>query len=81
MLILNYVFIPKCSTTYGRVMVLDGMINSTSRDEFSYQEMITFLPLNSHPNPRKVTGSSCQPRSSLKTIVMLKQDSQPLLSL
>jgi len=42
------------STNYGRVMVLDGMINSTSRDECAYQEMITFLPLNSHPSPKKV---------------------------
>ena len=36
------------SKTYGRVMVLDGIINSTERDEFAYQEMISFLPLNSH---------------------------------
>ena len=55
LLTLKYVLIVECSTAYGRVMVLDGIINSTSRDEFSYQEMITFLPLNSHPNPRKVT--------------------------
>jgi len=42
------------SKTYGRVMALDGIVNSTSRDECAYQEMITFLPLNSHPCPKKV---------------------------
>lgn len=42
------------SKTYGRVMSLDGIINSTERDEHSYQEMISFLPLNSHRNPKKV---------------------------
>jgi spermidine synthase len=26
----------------------------TERDEFAYQEMITHLPLFSHPNPKKV---------------------------
>jgi len=41
-------------------MVLDGMINSTSRDEFAYQEMISFLPLNSHPNPKHVSTVSLQ---------------------
>ncbi|QPG72726.1 putrescine aminopropyltransferase [Brettanomyces nanus] len=42
------------STDYGNVLVLDGAIQDTERDEFSYQEMITHLAMNSHPNPRKV---------------------------
>ncbi|CAG8436086.1 755_t:CDS:2 [Ambispora gerdemannii] len=42
------------SETYGTVLVLDGVIQCTERDEFSYQEMITHLALNSHPDPRKV---------------------------
>ncbi|KAG6372463.1 Saccharopine dehydrogenase-domain-containing protein [Boletus reticuloceps] len=42
------------SETYGNVLVLDGVIQCTERDEFSYQEMIAHLPLASHPNPRKV---------------------------
>lgn len=41
------------STTYGNVLVLDNCIQVTERDEFSYQEMITHLALNSHPNPKK----------------------------
>eukprot|EP00037_Helgoeca_nana_P013438 m.123794 g.123794 ORF g.123794 m.123794 type:complete len:329 (-) comp22028_c0_seq2:1451-2437(-) len=42
------------SVTYGRVLVLDGAIQVTERDEFSYQEMITHLPMYSHPNPTSV---------------------------
>lgn len=45
------------SKSYGNVLVLDGVIQCTERDEFSYQEMIANLPLCSHPNPRKVPGS------------------------
>lgn len=42
------------STSFGVVLVLNGVIQCTERDEFTYQEMITHLPLNSHPNPKKV---------------------------
>jgi len=42
------------STDYGMVLVLDSVIQCTERDEFSYQEMITHLAMNSHPNPENV---------------------------
>jgi spermidine synthase len=42
------------STDYGNVLVLDNVIQCTERDEFAYQEMITHLAMNSHPNPKKV---------------------------
>ncbi|KAK7093753.1 spermidine synthase-like isoform X2 [Littorina saxatilis] len=42
------------SKTYGNVLVLDGVIQCTERDEFSYQEMIAHIPLFCHPNPRRV---------------------------
>ncbi|KAI8816271.1 Spermine/spermidine synthase-domain-containing protein [Fimicolochytrium jonesii] len=42
------------STNHGNVLVLDGVIQATERDEFSYQEMIAHLPLNAHANPKKV---------------------------
>lgn len=42
------------SSTYGTVLVLDGVIQVTERDEFSYQEMLAHLPMFSHPEPRNV---------------------------
>lgn len=39
---------------YGKVLVLDGVIQVTERDQFSYAEMITHLPLFAHPNPEHV---------------------------
>lgn len=42
------------SESHGTVLVLDGIIQCTERDEFAYQEMISFLPLCCHPNPKKV---------------------------
>ena len=42
------------SKTYGNVLCLDGVIQVTERDEFSYQEMIVHVPMSAHPNPKKV---------------------------
>lgn len=42
------------STDYGNVLVLDGVIQATERDEFAYQEMLCHIPLMSHPNPKRV---------------------------
>ncbi|MCJ1351841.1 MAG: putrescine aminopropyltransferase [Icmadophila ericetorum] len=42
------------SSDHGTVLVLDNVIQCTERDEFSYQEMITHLAMNSHPNPKSV---------------------------
>ena len=42
------------SSSYGRVLVLDGVIQLTERDEFAYQEMIVNLPMMSHPQPRHI---------------------------
>ena len=36
------------------MLCLDGIIQLTERDEFSYQEMLAFVPLFSHPNPKRV---------------------------
>jgi spermidine synthase len=36
------------SASHGRVMVLDGVIQITERDEFVYQEMLTHVPLLAH---------------------------------
>lgn len=42
------------SKTYGNVLVLDGVIQCTERDEFAYQEMITHLPMFTHAHPEYV---------------------------
>jgi len=39
---------------YGRMLVLDGMIQAAVADEFVYHEMITHVPLVTHPCPRRV---------------------------
>lgn len=40
--------------TYGTMLVLDGVIQVTQRDQFSYAEMIAHLPLFAHENPEHV---------------------------
>jgi len=40
--------------SHGVALVLDGIIQCTERDEFAYQEMITFLPLCAHRDPKRV---------------------------
>ncbi len=42
------------TTSHGRVMVLDGVIQITERDEFVYQEMLTHVPLLAHGAARSV---------------------------
>lgn len=39
---------------FGKMLVLDGMVMTTDKDEFVYHEMITHVALNTHPKPRKV---------------------------
>ncbi len=46
------------SVAFGKVLVLDGVIQVTDRDEFSYQEMITHLPLCALPVSRAPTGTA-----------------------
>ncbi|CAM9241431.1 unnamed protein product [Chrysoparadoxa australica] len=41
------------STNYGKVLVLDGVIQLTERDEFAYQEMLSHIPCFAHGKPRK----------------------------
>lgn len=39
---------------FGRMLVLDGMVMTTIKDEFVYHEMISHVALNTHPNPENV---------------------------
>ena len=42
------------SASHGRVMVLDGVIQITERDEFVYQEMLAHVPLLAHGSAANV---------------------------
>ncbi|GGJ00731.1 polyamine aminopropyltransferase [Neoroseomonas lacus] len=42
------------SETHGRVMMLDGVVQITEADEFSYQEMIAHVPLLAHGEAKRV---------------------------
>ncbi len=39
---------------YGRMLLLDGMVQTTIADEFVYHEMISHIALTTHPEPKKV---------------------------
>jgi spermidine synthase len=39
---------------YGRVLMLDGLVQTTERDEFYYHEMLVHPALSSHPKPDRV---------------------------
>ena len=42
------------SYEFGRVLLLDGLVMLTERDEFIYHEMISHIPLFTHPNPENI---------------------------
>ncbi|WP_414728666.1 polyamine aminopropyltransferase [Zhongshania aliphaticivorans] len=42
------------SGSFGRVMALDGIIQTTERDEFIYHEMLAHTPLFAHGNAKSV---------------------------
>jgi spermidine synthase len=39
---------------FGRMLVLDGMVMTTEKDEFVYHEMVAHPALFTHPNPEQV---------------------------
>jgi spermidine synthase len=39
---------------FGRILFLDGLVQTTEKDEFYYHEMLVHPAMASHPNPRKV---------------------------
>ena len=56
---------------FGRVMMLDGVVQLSSKDEFVYHEMMSHVPLFAHGRARKALiigggdGGSCARRSSI----------------
>ncbi|MEJ2115497.1 MAG: polyamine aminopropyltransferase, partial [Gammaproteobacteria bacterium] len=48
--------------TFGKLMVIDGFVMLTERDNFIYHEMLTHPALFSHPNPENILiigGGDC----------------------
>ena len=39
---------------FGRVLALDGIVQTTEGDEFIYHEMLTHVPLIAHGNAQRV---------------------------
>ncbi len=39
---------------YGRMLILDGVFQTSVKDEWCYHEMISHVPLMVHPNPERV---------------------------
>ncbi|XP_059063770.1 spermidine synthase 1-like [Cryptomeria japonica] len=54
------------SSSYGKVLVLDGVVWLSEKDECAYQEMIAHLPLCSIPTPKKVI-------IALSTFILISQ--------
>ena len=39
---------------WGNMLLLDGMVMTSVKDEFVYHEMVAHVPLFTHPNPENV---------------------------
>ena len=39
---------------FGKILILDDAIQTTTADGFIYNEMITHVPLNIHKNPERI---------------------------
>lgn len=68
---------------YGNMLTLDGMVMTTERDEYVYHEMITHVPLLTHPNPKRAliigggdggTAREMLRHESLEEVVMVEID-------
>lgn len=68
---------------YGNMLTLDGMVMTTEKDEYVYHEMITHVPLLTHPNPKRVliigggdggTAREVLKHDGLEEVVMVEID-------
>lgn len=68
---------------YGNMLTLDGMVMTTEVDEYVYHEMITHVPLLTHPDPKRVliigggdggTAREVLKHKNLEEVVMVEID-------
>lgn len=57
------------STHFGRILLIDGLVMLTERDEFIYHEMIAHVPINVHPNPQRVLVIGAGDGGTLRELV------------
>ncbi|MBI5594775.1 MAG: polyamine aminopropyltransferase [Elusimicrobia bacterium] len=71
------------TVSHGRMLLIDGLLMTSERDEFVYHEMIAHVPLTLHPAPRRVLviggGDGGTVREALKhptveTVVLVEID-------
>ncbi len=39
---------------FGKILILDGIVQLTERDEFFYHEMLTHVVMHAHPDPKRI---------------------------
>ncbi len=61
------------SSSHGRVLVLDGCVQITERDEFMYQEMLGHVPMLSHNDPKRVLIIGAGDGGVLKRVLLHSQ--------
>lgn len=71
------------SLEYGNMLVLDGVFQTSEREEFIYHEMISHVPLFLHPNPKHVliigggdggVSRECVRHDCVETVTMVEID-------
>lgn len=71
------------SEEYGTMLQLDGVFQTSEREEFIYHEMIAHIPLFLHPNPERVliigggdggAARECVRHDSVKEVTMVEID-------
>lgn len=71
------------SLEYGNMLVLDGVFQTSEREEYMYHEMIAHVPLYLHPNPKRVliigggdggVARECVRHESVEEVTMVEID-------
>jgi len=64
---------------FGRILVLDGVVQLTEKDEFIYHEMLAHVPLMAHPNPEKVLIIGGGDGGTLREVLKHKEVKEAIL--
>jgi spermidine synthase len=56
------------NAAFGRVMALDGVVQTTERDEFIYHEMMTHVPILAHGAAKRVLIIGCGDGAMLREV-------------